>query len=144
MSTRRLTYTLASAFLVLAATGCGTAGDSNSEAVAWTDQVCGALSGFARAATAQPQVNGADPVATVRGLSEYFTATGTAVEGSITALDAIGPSPVAGGDEYVARLKSALNQIRSGFDTARGQLATVDTSSVQAMSVALPTALAPL
>lgn len=144
MSTRRLTYTLVSAFVLLVVTGCGAGGDSDATAVAWTNQVCGALSGFARAATTQPQVNRTDPVATVRGLGDYFTATGTAVQGSITALDAIGPSPVAGGDEYVARLKGALIQIRTGFDAARGQLTTVDTSSVQAMSVALPKALAPL
>jgi hypothetical protein len=144
LSTRRLTYTLASAFVLLVVAGCGTGSDSDAEAVAWTNQVCGALSGFARAATTQPQMNGADPVATVRGLGDYFTATGTAVQGSITALDSIGPSPVAGGDEYVARLKGALTQIRTGFDAARGQLTTVDTSSVRTMSVALPTALAPL
>jgi hypothetical protein len=144
MSTRRLTGTLASAFVLLVATGCGSGGDTESDAVVWTDQVCGALSGFARAATTQPQVNGADPVATVRGLGDYFGATATAVEGSITALDAVGPSPVAGGDEYVARLKGALAQIRTSFDAAKGQLAGVDTSSQQAMAVALPAAMAPL
>jgi hypothetical protein len=144
MGTRRFTCTLASAFVLVIAAGCGNSSDPDSDAVAWTDQVCGALSGFARAATSQPQVGGADPVSTVRGLGDYFSATATALQGSISELDAVGPSPVEGGDEYVARLKGALTEIRTSFDTARGQLAGVDTSSVQAMSVALPAAVAPL
>jgi hypothetical protein len=142
MGTRRFTCTLASAFVLVIAAGCGGTGDA--DAVAWTDQVCGALSGFARAATSQPQVGGADPVSTVRGLGDYFSATATALQGSISELDAVGPSPVEGGDEYVARREGAMTEIRTSFDTARGQLAGVDTSSVQAMSVALPAAVAPL
>jgi hypothetical protein len=144
MGTRRFTNTLASAFVLVVAAGCGEAGDAGSDAVAWTDQVCGALSGFARAATTQPKVDGADPAATVRGLGDYFGTTAAALQGSIIELDAVGPSPVDGGDEYVARLKGALTEIRTSFDMARGQLAGVDTSSVQAMSVALPAAVAPL
>lgn len=147
MGTRRLTCTLASAFVLVVVAGCG-GGDgadaAGSEAVAWTDRVCGALSGFAVAATTQPRLDGDDPKAAVRGLGDYFGSTAAALQGSIDQLDTVGASPVDGGDQYVARLKGALTQIRTRFDTAEGELAGVDTSSPQAVSVALPAALAPL
>lgn len=136
----RLTGMLASTLVVLATAGCGGGGN----AVAWTDEVCGAIAGFTTAATTQPDLNSTDPVAMVRGIEEYLGSAATALDTSINRLKAAGKSPVDGGDEYVARLTDALTQIRTSFNAARTQLAAVDTSSVESVSAALPAAVAPL
>jgi hypothetical protein len=141
--TRRTTGTLAST-LVLVAVAVAGCGGSKGDPVAWTDDVCGALSGFITAATAQPNLNQNDPAAMVKGLGDYLGSTTAALDTSIKGLDAAGPSPVDGGDEYVSRLKNTLTQIRTSFDTARTQLAAVDTSSPESLQTALPAAVAPL
>ena len=142
MRTRRLSCTIAA--LAALAAGCGGSAGPSGEAVAWTDQVCGALSGFTKAATTSPQINRADPVAAVQELDRYLGATSDELQRSLTALDAVGPSPVDGGDTYVGRLEDALRGIRSGFDAARTQLAAVNVSDPAQLATAVPAALAPL
>jgi hypothetical protein len=142
MRTRKLSCTIAA--LAALAAGCGGSAGPSEEAVAWTDQVCGALSGFTRAATTSPQIDRADPVAAVQELDRYLGATSDELQRSLTALDAVGPSPVDGGDTYVDRLEEALRGIRSGFDAARTQLAAVNVSDPAQFATAVPAALAPL
>jgi hypothetical protein len=142
LRTRRSICTIA-AVAALAA-GCGGSAAPSEEAVAWTDQVCGALAGFTRAATTSPQINRADAVAAVQELDRYLGATSDELQHSLTALDAVGPSPVDGGDAYVSRLEEALRGIRTGFDSARTQLAAVDVSDPAQLATAVPAALAPL
>ena len=141
--TSRFTGMLCSTLALLVAGGCG-GGSSSAEAVAWTDEVCGALAGFTRAATTRPDVDRTDPVATVRGYSDYFGSAAAGIDTAITRLESAGASPLDGGDEYVTRLKDALAQIRASFNTARTQLAEVDTSSVESVTTAIPSATAPL
>ena len=141
MRTRRFSCTVA-ALAVLAA-GCGSATDDE-DAVAWTNQVCGALAGFTQTATTGPRVDAADPAAAVHGVSRYLGSTADELERSLTALDAVGSSPVEGGDQYVARLREALGSIRAGFVSARTQLAAVDTTDAEALATAIPAAVAPL
>lgn len=141
MRTRRFSCTVAT--LAVLAAGCGDAAPSE-DAVAWTDQVCGALTGFTQAATAGPQVRSADPVTAVREVDRYLGSTAEELQRSLTALDAVEPSPVEGGDEYVARLREALRGIRAGFESARTQLAAVDVRDPQALATAVPAAVAPL
>lgn len=141
MRTRRISTVAALAALVA---GCGGAAAPREEAVAWTDQVCGALSGFTRAATTSPRINPADPAAAVQELDRYLGATSGELQRSLTALDTVGASPVDGGDAYVARLEEALRGIQSGFDTARTQLAAVDVRDQAQLATAVPAAVAPL
>ena len=142
MRTRRFGCTILSAFALLAA-GCGD-GAPSADAVAWTDDVCDALTGFTLAATSQPQVDRSDPAAAVRSVDYYLASTSDALQQSIRALDGVGPSPVEGGDEYVGRLEAALVHIRTSFEAARMQLVSVDTSSPEVLATALPAAMAPL
>ena len=143
MRTHSFSCTVA-ALAVLAA-GCGSAAPSASEdAVAWTNQVCAALTGFTRAATTSPRIDPADRVAAVREVSRYLGSTSEELQRSLTALDAVGPSPVEGGDEYVGRLGEALRGIRTGYESARTQLAAVDVSDPAAHATAVPAAVAPL
>jgi hypothetical protein len=141
MRTRRFSCTVAALAALVA--GCGGSAPSE-DAVAWTNQVCGALSGFTRAATTSPQIDRADPVAAVGELDRYLGATSDELQRSLTDLDAVGLSPVEGGDAYVGRLEEALRGIRSGFDSARTQLAAVNVSDPAQLATAVPAALAPL
>jgi hypothetical protein len=142
MRTRSFSCTVATIAALVA--GCGEHAAPSEEAVAWTNQVCGALSGFTRAATTSPQINRGDPVAAVQELDRYLGATSDELQRSLTALDAVGAAPVDGGDVYVGRLEEALRGIRSGFDSARTQLAAVDVSDPAQLATAVPAALAPL
>jgi hypothetical protein len=141
MRTRRFSCTIA--VLAALAVGCGDAAASE-DTVAWTNGVCGALTGFTRAASSGPRIDQADPVASVQGVRSYLGATSDEVQRSLSALSAVGPSPVEGGDQYVTRLQEALQRIRSGFESARSQLATIDTSDRGALATAFPAAVAPL
>ncbi|NMI01258.1 hypothetical protein [Pseudonocardia acidicola] len=114
------------------------------DAVAWTDKVCGAVLQFADAASAKPNITTSDPAAAVKGLSDYLGRAGTALQGSIDSLGRVGPSPVQGGDVIVANLTDTLTKIKTSFDTARTKIDEVDTSDPQAMSTAVPAAVAPL
>ena len=145
MRARMLTSGVAAA-LVLLATGCGGGAASGPDpaAVAWTDEVCGALTGFIKAVTDRPDVDPSDAAAAVRDVSGYLGSTTQQLQESLTALAAVGPSPVEGGDAYVARLRTALGGVLAGFETARTQLAAVDTSSPDAVATAVPAAVAPL
>ena len=143
MRTRRLGSTLLAAFALLVA-GCGGTAAAGTDAVAWTDDVCGALSGFTVAATKQPSVDRTNAAAAVTGVRDYLAATSDGVQQSIDALGAVGPSPVDGGDEYVRRLEDALVRIRTSFEAARSQLTNLDTSRPDVLATALPAATAPL
>ncbi len=142
MRTRTLSYTVAT--LAVLVTGCGGQTAPSEQAVAWTNQVCGALAGFTRAATTSPRVDPADPSKTVQEVDRYLGSTSEELERSLTGLDAVGASPVEGGDGYVERLEEALRGIRTGFDSARTQLAAVDVSNSAVLATAIPAALAPL
>lgn len=124
------------------ATACGSG--SSGAAVTWANDVCGALSGFAHAAAAQPKINAADPGAAVHDLGAYLTSTAAALQEAIKGLDAAGPAPVAGGNEYVGRLKTTLTSIRTGFEDAGGRLAAVDASTPEALAAQLPAVVTPL
>jgi hypothetical protein len=142
MRTRSFSCTVA--VLAVLAAGCGGDAAASEEAVAWTNQVCGALTGFTQAATTSPRIDPADRVAAVQEVTRYLGSTSEALQRSLTELDAVGASPVEGGDEYVGRLREALRGIRTGFESARTQLAAVDVSDPRALATAVPAATAPL
>lgn len=142
MTTRRLGCTILSALTLLLA-GCG-GSSAGADTVAWTDGVCSALNGFTMAATQAPQIDRTDPAAAVRSVDGYLASTSEALQQSVAALEQVGPSPVDGGDEYVARLRSALLRIRTSYEAARTQLVGVDASSPEVLATALPAAMAPL
>jgi hypothetical protein len=144
MRTRRFSCTVAALAAIVAA-GCGSADTAADEdVVAWTNQVCGALTGFTRAATSSPRIDQTDRVAAVQEMGRYLGATAEELQRSLTELDAVGRSPVEGGDEYVERLQEALHGIHTGFESALTQLDAVDRSDPAALATAVPAAVAPL
>lgn len=140
MRARRWLATVGAAGAILTTAGCG----GNGDAVAWADQVCGGLLEFTEAATAQPDLNSSDPQALIDGLTAYLGSVETAVSGAISTLDEAGPAPVDGGEEITTELRSTLDQVLTGFQSARTALDGVDASDPAAAAEALPAALAPL
>jgi len=144
MSSRRL-FTMLTVTLALTTAGCAAGGDGGgADAVEWTDDVCGALAPFATAASAQPAVDPADPAGMVRELGIYLGSTASAVQDSVRGLEAAGPAPVEGGDEYVDRLTETLTKVGTSFSDAEVRLSGVDTSSAESVATALPDVVAPL
>lgn len=144
MRSRRFRHAVI-AVLVVSTAGCGGApAATEAEAVAWTNEVCATLTGFTAAATAQPRTDPGDPAATVEGLRRYLGATAEELQRSLAALDALGPSPVEGGDQYVTRLRVALRGIQDGYRAASTQLAALDTTDPHTLRTAYPAAVAPL
>ncbi|GEL18255.1 hypothetical protein [Pseudonocardia asaccharolytica] len=139
----RLALAACAAFL---AAGCSTltGGSPQADPVAWVDSVCGATLPFNDAATATPNLQFSDPAAAVQSLSGYLESTGTAVQGTLDSLDAVGPSPIEGGDAAVEQLQSLLTGVKQAFDTTRTTLGSVDTSSPETLTATLPAALAPM
>ncbi|MFC4943247.1 hypothetical protein [Pseudonocardia sp. GCM10023141] len=140
MGSRSSIGVLAAALVIVA--GCSSGPSAG--AVTWTNDVCGALTGFARSAAAQPKINKDDPAGAVRLLSTYFSSTAAALQDAITGLDSAGPAPVTGGDDFVGRLKTTLTSIHSSFTDAGTRLSGVDSSSPEALAAALPAVVAPL
>ncbi len=152
MRPRSVLAVLGATLVLVAAGACGsgtpvggspTAAPQQKEPVAWMDDVCGALGGFAQAALNQPQIDQNDPAAAVAGLNSYLGSISDALEQSIKGLQAVGPSPVANGDEAVRRLTATLQQFQTSINTAQQQLADINPNDSEDLQ-RLPEALAPL
>lgn len=133
--------TTASASSTAAAGGSAApAGAASGDAVAWTNNVCGALTTFTKVASKPPQLDNSSVQASVQSLSTYLGQVTAALDSTITDLKGVGPSPAAGGDEAVAKLSAALTQYRTAFQKAKTNL----DQSHPMDSESLQTALAPI
>jgi hypothetical protein len=127
----------------LATAACSSSAPSP-EAVAWADNVCGALGTFTRTVSAAPTLDGGNAVASVAALRDYLTRSTSGIDEALKGLDGVGPSPVTGGDAYLGKLRTTLNGVRQGFTAAGDGLSTLDTGNPAAVFAALPAVLAPL
>ncbi|MEA2345743.1 MAG: hypothetical protein QOF63_3912 [Thermoanaerobaculia bacterium] len=123
MQVRRSVGVLAATVaVVVSMVGCSKSASGSGDAVTFTDNVCGSFIPFLEAASKPPNVSTSDPVKASAGVSQYLGNAVTAVEKAITGLDHAGKSPVAGGDEVVAKTKAALAQIKTAFSNAKATL----------------------
>jgi hypothetical protein len=117
---------------------------TTTDPVAWTDRVCGALLPFVEASTNEPQFDQSNPGAMLKALSDYLGKTVSAIDHALAGLDAAGPAPVADGDAFAAKLKDALNIVRSSFEKSKTAIDKVDPNNITELATALPDVLAPL
>jgi hypothetical protein len=109
-----------------------------SDPVAWVDRVCGAALSFAIPATAAPDFAGmTDLPAVQRTFSDYLGTVVTGVQQGRTQLDAVGRSPVPGGDEAVGRAESALQFLEQDFAGAKTAVDTADPNNPDTFLAAL-------
>jgi len=107
--------------------------------VVWMDRVCGSLLPFQQTLKTAPQKTGDDPTATAASISAFLGRSETALDTTLTDLDAAGPSPVAGGDAAVGKLKSALVTVRASIVRTKTALDKIDPTNAFEVASTLPT-----
>ena len=146
--TSALVTVLAAAALAL--TGCSTSttgspvvGTSERAAtndpVVWMNRVCGSLLPFQQTLKTAPPSTDRDPTATAQAISAFLGRSETALDTSLADLDAAGPSPVAGGDAALAKLKSALTTVRASINRTKTALDNIDPTNGLEVASTLPT-----
>jgi len=128
-----------------AANGTGTTAlPATSDPVVWMNRVCGSLLPFQQTLkTAPPNIDD-DPTATVTSISAFLGRNETAIDTSLADLDAAGPSPVAGGDAAITKLKSALTTIRTALNRMKAAVDNIDPTNAVEVASILPTVLVSL
>jgi len=130
-----------------APTGAATGGGAiapTKDPVAWTNNVCGALLPFKQSLATTPQLDQNDPTAAAKSLSAFLGKSESAIDQSLSGLDAVGPAPVADGDAAVIKIKAALTTVRSSFDKAKTALDGIDPTNATQVATTLPTVFASL
>jgi hypothetical protein len=117
----------------------GTALQATSDPVVWMDRVCGSLLPFQQTLKTAPSNTDRDPTATAEAISAFLGRSETALDTSLSDLDAAGPSPVAGGDAALAKLKSALTTVRASIDRTKTALDKIDPTNGLEVASTLPT-----
>ncbi|WP_219414875.1 hypothetical protein [Pseudonocardia nigra] len=109
-----------------------------SDPVAWADRVCSAVLSFAVPTTAPPDFGTApDLVSVQRTFSTYLGKVLTGVQEGRAQLEAVGRSPVPGGDEAVGRAESAMQFLEEDFAGAKATVDGVDPADPDAFIAAL-------
>ncbi|GAA0238845.1 hypothetical protein GCM10010492_42510 [Saccharothrix mutabilis subsp. mutabilis] len=119
----------------LVAAGCSSNGGSpqatgtsspSADAVAWMDKVCTASSSFAAVEKTPPKLDANDPAKLKADMSAYMGQLADAFNKTATQLKEVGPSPVAGGDEQVAKMAETFAGIGKSFTDAKAAVDAAD------------------
>lgn len=129
--------------------GCTTSvsGAANSAAVeqgtvAWVDQICGSLLPYVKAAVSPPKPAQAPDAATlVRDINDWLTEYEQGAGSAISGMAAAGPAPIAGGDEIVDRMSTALATMQASLRDARTRIERVNISNRQELQREVPAAV---
>ena len=105
----------------------GTGVEPTDDPVVWLDQVCGTLATLTATPADAPQIDpAADPAEFFEQLEAQLGRTSDQLDGSIQDLQAVGPSPIEGGDEFARRMSDLLDRIRTTLDEFQEQVANAD------------------
>jgi hypothetical protein len=127
----RLLPLIAATALVVTVTGCGSGGDttttpttastspSDAAAVQYVDKVCTAAAAFSKVQKTPPTLEGTDPAKLKAEMGTYLGQMADAYAQSATQLRAVGPSPVAGGDQQVEKMAATFADISKNFSDAK-------------------------
>ena len=107
--------------------------------VVWMDRVCGSLLPLQQTLKTVPQNTGDNATATAASISAFLGRSETALDTTLTDLDAAGPSPVAGGDAAVGKLESALTTVRTSIVRTKTALDNIDPTNAIEVASTLPT-----
>ena len=141
----RTALLIALAAAAMSLTGCtttatGSASDAaTSDPVVWMNRVCGSLLPFQQTLKTAPPNTGGDPTATAKSISAFLGRNETAIDKALADLDAAGPSPIAGGDAAIAKVKSALTTIRASFTRTKAAVDNIDPNNAVEVASTLPT-----
>jgi hypothetical protein len=133
----RLLPLIAATALVVTVTGCGSGGDttapttastspSDAAAVEYVDKVCTAAAAFIKVQKTPPTLEGTDPAKLKAEMGTYLGQMADAYAQSATQLRAVGPSPVAGGDQQVEKMAATFADISKNFSDAKAATEAAD------------------
>ncbi|MEJ2852712.1 MULTISPECIES: hypothetical protein [unclassified Saccharothrix] len=119
----------------LVAAGCSSDGGSpeststsspSADAVAWMDKVCSASASFVSVEKTPPKLDANDPAKLKADMSAYMGQLADAFNKTASQLKEVGPSPVAGGDEQVAKMAETFGGIGKSFSDAKAAVDAAD------------------
>jgi hypothetical protein len=133
----RLLPLIAATALVVTVTGCGSGDDttspttastspSDAAAVEYVDKVCTAAAAFSKVQKTPPTLEGTDPAKLKAEMGTYLGQMADAYAQSATQLRAVGPSPVAGGDQQVEKMAATFADISKNFSDAKAATEAAD------------------
>jgi hypothetical protein len=127
-----------------AAPAAGTAVPIETDPVAWMDKICTALLPTLKTRATQPKLDAANPRDSITALSAYLGEAGPVIDGTLNGMSAAGPSPIAGGDDAVAALRTTLSAYRDAAREAKTTLDGIDTTNRSTLTAQFPQAVAQL
>ncbi|PRY46216.1 hypothetical protein [Umezawaea tangerina] len=95
-------------------------------AVAYMDKVCAATSEFAGTAKSPPALDTTDPVKLKADMAAYMGQLADGFGKSAADLRSVGPAPVAGGDEQVAKMATTFDEVAKVFTDAKAKVEAAD------------------
>ncbi|GAB3869290.1 hypothetical protein GCM10029964_001270 [Kibdelosporangium lantanae] len=102
----------------------------------WADALCAAILDYdSNAPTFKPDAS--SPQAMVTALTTYLDATAVQIVGAKAKLTALGPAPVAGGDEANQALVLSLDTLNATVAAAKGKLSGVNVNDRTAVNAAI-------
>ncbi|PWW65924.1 hypothetical protein [Actinokineospora spheciospongiae] len=106
--------------VLAAAVGCtGTTGDDPAAKIAWSGELCAAVtSASAVLATPPPVADPADPAAVRSAVETYLTSVTRGLTEAVDTATRLRSSPVTGGDAVAAGAASAYDAVRAPLDAA--------------------------
>jgi hypothetical protein len=103
-----------------------------SDPVLWVDRVCGSLLAFTGPALAQPQfADSPDLPGIKQKLSDYLKGIVDGLQQSRDQLNAVGRSPVGGGDQAVSRIDDVLEKLQNDITAAKDKVDSADPDDPQ-------------
>jgi hypothetical protein len=118
-----------------AAPGSSAPAATTDDPVAWVDSVCGALLPLTDAASTTPELDpSGSPDKVFDGISSYLGTVSKSAGTAIDSLNAVGPSPVAKGDDLVKQLTTTLTTFKGTADDLKKSIDKVDVNDPSSLS----------
>ncbi|GLZ40310.1 hypothetical protein [Actinokineospora sp. NBRC 105648] len=115
-----------------ASTTASSAGGANAGAVAWAEKVCSTVAPQVAQLSQAPNLDPSDPVKAKTNLDAYFDKQISALDTMASGFQSAGAPPVADGDQLVEKATAGIKQAKTVVESAKTELASVDTSTPEA------------
>lgn len=101
------------------------------EPVAWTDQLCGYVGGFAASQQQAPKVDKSNPQAFKDSSVAQMTAAEKAATTTLDGLKGMGPTSISGADQVNHTFQGGFQQVADVLGSAKGKAQQVDAGNEQ-------------
>lgn len=116
--------------------GPTTTAQAGPAAVDWANSMCSAILEFDGKAP-RFEIDSSTPAAMIASLTTFLDAMSARINDAVSKLQALGPSPVDGGEQAAQAMVGALQQLRFSVERSRTRLTGVDPNDRPGTSAAL-------